>query len=108
MYLNILINIRAFSLATDSSNRGCATSIDELRAGIVNKLQPHDLTYVIKRLTDFNNITPITNAFQYRTLEIKLISILYWNLKDFNNAWNCSISDALGIMNLRLSLGAVR
>ena len=78
MYLNILLNIRTFSLATDSSNRGCATSIDELRAGNVNnKLQPHDLTYVIKRLTDFNNITPITNAFQYRTLEIKLVSILY-------------------------------
>ena len=41
-------------------------------------------------------MTPTTNTFQYRTLEIKLIPIFYWNLKDFNNAWNISISDVLG------------
>ena len=50
MYIHMLISICVLLLATCSSHRGCSTSIDELRAGIVNnKQQPHDLTYVAKR-----------------------------------------------------------
>ena len=50
MYLNILINIRIFA-GYGFIESWLTTSIDELRAGIVNnKLQPYDLNYVIKRL----------------------------------------------------------